>query len=253
MKKFLLFALVAMIGMPVLAQDEIGDDVTKYIANAGFDEDLTFQKDGAMKNIISTTTSLSDRSWAYIAEDSSVYAKPKTTSGQSRPDGRKLEATNGFIGQVKGWENVNNQAFPKCEWVYFGTIPYDLQNQAIPIADDGTTYLEVPARPAVASGEDNIGFAYLRAGWGGRAVYKQTVKLPCAQYELEYWAININPSATNGTNLSKVTCRKDVWADETGFNDTQWTKHTIVFTPTTDFTIEFGFESSGGSGSNPFL
>ena len=44
MKKFLLFALVAMIGMPVLAQDEIGDDVTKYIANAGFDEDLTFQK-----------------------------------------------------------------------------------------------------------------------------------------------------------------------------------------------------------------
>ena len=42
MKKFLLFALVAMIGMPVLAQDEIGDDVTKYIANAGFDEDLTF-------------------------------------------------------------------------------------------------------------------------------------------------------------------------------------------------------------------
>ena len=42
MKKFLLFALVAMIGMPVLAQAEIGDDVTKYIANAGFDEDLTF-------------------------------------------------------------------------------------------------------------------------------------------------------------------------------------------------------------------
>ena len=253
MKKFLLFALVAMIGMPVLAQDEIGDDVTKYIANAGFDEDLTFQKDGGMKEAISTTTSLSDRSWAYIAADSTVYARPKTTSGQSRPDGRKLEAVNGFIGQVKGWENVNNQAFPKCEWVYFGTVPYDLASQAVPIADDGTTYLEVPARPAVAAGEDNVGFAYLRAGWGGRAVYKQTVKLPCAQYELEYWAININPSASNGTNLSKVTCRKDVWADETGFNDTEWTKHTIVFTPTTDFTIEFGFESSGGSGSNPFL
>jgi len=70
MKKFLLFALVAMIGMPVLAQDEIGDDVTKYIANAGFDEDLTFQKDGTMKEAISTTTSLSERSWAYIAADS---------------------------------------------------------------------------------------------------------------------------------------------------------------------------------------
>lgn len=49
MKKFLLFALAAMIGMPMMAQDAVGDDVTKYVINAGFDEDLTFQKDGTMK------------------------------------------------------------------------------------------------------------------------------------------------------------------------------------------------------------
>ena len=233
MKKILLFALVAMIGMPVLAQEEI--DVTEYIANAGFDEDLTWQVDGSKKEIVDQSNILSNRSIAGIAADNSVYALVNPSTPNKRSDGRTLEATNGFIGQVKGWENVNNQTFPKCEWVYFGTIPYDLKSQAIPIADDGSTYLEVPARPAVASGEDNIGFAYLRAGWGGRAVYKQTVKLPCAQYRLEYWAININPNGTNGKNLSKVTCRRDVWEDETGFSDQEWTLHTIEFNPTTDF------------------
>ncbi|MBR5062029.1 MAG: hypothetical protein IKX24_07795, partial [Prevotella sp.] len=212
MKKLLLYALGAMLAFPAWAQD--GEDVTYLIANPGFDEDLTFQVDGSMKNIISTTSSLSDRSWAYIASDSSVYAKPKTTSGQSRPDGRKLEATNGFIGRINGWTIETNQTFPKCEWVYFGSIPYDLQAQAIPIADDGQTYLEVPTRPDAVEGE-NVGFAYLRAGWGGRATYKQVVNLPCAEYELTYWAINLNPNGTNGKNLSKVTCRKDVFADET--------------------------------------
>ena len=234
--------------------DTLNIDVTsQYLDNASFDEDLTFQIDGTTKPIISTTTSLSDRSWAYIAEDNTVYAKPKTTSSQSRPDGRKMDAVNGFIGQVSGWENVNNQTFPKCEWVYFGTIPYDLESQAIPIGDDGSTYLEVPYRPAIASGEDNVGFAYFRAGWGGRAVYKKAVKLPCAKYRLEYWAINVNPNAKNGKNLSKVICGRDTLEDETGFNNTEWTKHEIEFTPITDTVIELGFESSAGSGSNPFL
>lgn len=236
--------------MASFAQEE---DVTSYIQNAGFDEDLTFQTTGAMKEIVSNTTELSGRSLAYIAADSSVYAKPTTTSSQNRPDGRKLEAVNGFIGRVQGWTIETNQEFPKCEWVYFGTVPYDLVSQAIPIADDGSTYLEVPARPDAFSGSDNVGFAYLRAGWGGRAVYKQTVKLPCAKYRLEYWAINNNPNGTNGKNLSKVVCRKDVFEDETGFSDTEWTLHTIEFTPTAEFSMQFGFESSGGSGSNPFL
>jgi hypothetical protein len=111
----------------------------------------------------------------------------------------------------------------------------------------------VPSKPEAASGDDNNAFAYLRAGWGGRATYKQTVELPCAVYRLEYWAININASATKGKNLSKVTCRKDTWKDETGFNDKEWTLHTIEFTPTSEFSMEFGFESEGGSGSNPFL
>ena len=232
------------------AQEE--EDVTNYIANPGFDEDITFGIDGSWKEAVEKR-SLSDRSEAWIAADSTIYAHTKQTSGQSRQDGRKDDAVNGFIGRVNGWTIESNQTFPACEWVYFGTVPYDLAAQAIPIADDGTTYLEVPQRPAADAGEDNKGFVYLRAGWGGRAVYKQVVKLPCAQYRLEYWAINLNQNATNGKNLSRVICRKDVFADETGFNDMEWTLHTIEFTPTSEFTIQFGFESSGGSGSNPFL
>lgn len=256
MKKIFTIGLSAMFmllgGVNVFAQEE---DVTHYIKNPGFDEDLTFQSDGSMKEIISKDQSLGDgsRSWAWIAADSTVYAHPKETSSQKRPDGRKDEAVNGFIARIDGWEIETNQVWPACEWVYFGSVPYDLGNTTIPIADDGTGYLEVPEKPAVANGDDNKAFAYLRAGWGGRAVYKQVVNLPCAQYRLEYWAINLNPSATNGKNLSKVTCRKDVFEDETGFNDTEWTLHTIEFTPTSEFTIEFGFESEGGSTANPFL
>ncbi|MBQ3629563.1 MAG: hypothetical protein II947_11130 [Bacteroidaceae bacterium] len=261
MKKFLTLALTAFFafGLSTFAQEE---DVTSYIANAGFDEDLTFQSDGSMKEAIATDHSFSDRSWAYVAADSTVYARPKSTSGQNRPDGRKMEAVNGFFGQIQGWTMGDKSYTGKLyypygtdatEWVYFGSIPYDLKEQAIPIADDGNTYLTVPEKPEADNGEDNKGFVYLRAGWGGTATYKQVVKLPCAVYRLEYWAININPSAKNGANLSRVVCRKDEFKDETGFNDQVWTKHEIEFTPTAEFTIEFGFKSEGGSGSNPFL
>lgn len=234
--------------------DSLNLDVTEqYFTNAGFDEDLTFQTDGTTKPLISTNTSMSDRSWAYIAADSSVYAKPKSTSAQNRPDGRKMDAVNGFIGQIRGWKYAGNYSFPKCEWLYLGSIPYELAKQSIPLGDDGSTYLAVPSRPAIASSKDNVGFAYFRAGWGEHAVYKQTVKLPCAKYRLEYYAININPTATNGKNLTKLTCRHEVLENETSFTDTVWTKHEIEFIPITDFTIEFGFEANGGAGSNPIL
>ena len=239
-----------MVSMASYAQEE---DVTHYIQNAGFDEDLTWQADGSTKAIIKTTTKIG-RSYAWEAEDGTVYAHPDgTCDGHPRADGLWESATNGFIGRVSGWSVETNQDYPKCEWVYFGTLPYNLGEQAIPVADNGNTFLAVPQKPADFDTDDNIGFVYMRAGWGGRAVYKQVVNLPCAQYRLEYWAINTNPSGTNGKNLSKVVCRKDTWVDETGFSDTEWTLHTIEFTPTSEFTMEFGFESVGGSGSNPFL
>lgn len=250
MRKLLLFAMSAMVSMASFAQD--GDDVTDLIQNAGFDEDLTWQADGSKKTTIDTKQ-LSDRSIAAWAEDSTVYATVNPNTPKSRSDGRTLEATNGFKGRIKGWTLETNGDFPGCEWTYFGSLPYALADQAIPVADDGNTYITVPAKPEDYNTDDNIGFVYMRAGWGGKAIYKQTVKLPCAKYRLEYWSININPSGTNGKNLSKVTCRKDSWPDELGFSASEWTKHEIEFTPTAEFTIELGFESSGGSNSNPFL
>ena len=142
MKKLLLFAMGAVMASPLLAQEE---DVTHYIQNAGFDEDLTFQADGTMKEKFEQQ-SLSERSWAFIAADSTVYARPKETSSQTRDDGRKLEAVNGFAGRIKGWQYVGAD-FPRCEWTYFGSVAYDLGETAVPIADDGKTYLTVPARP----------------------------------------------------------------------------------------------------------
>lgn len=71
MKKRLLFALGALMALPTMAQEE---DVTHYIQNAGFDTDLTWQADGATKEIVSTDHVLSNRSFAYVAEDNTVYA-----------------------------------------------------------------------------------------------------------------------------------------------------------------------------------
>ena len=231
MRKLLLIAMGAMMSMASFAQEE---DVTSYIQNAGFDEDLTFQADGAMKEIVKNSTKIG-RSFAWEAADSTIYAHPDgTCDGKPRSDGKWESAVNGFIGRIKGWTLDTNNDYPKCEWVYFGSVPYAIGEQAIPIADNGDTYLAAPAKPEDFSGDDNIGFAYLRAGWGGRATYKQTVKLPCAKYRLEYWSINLNPSATKGKNLSKVTCGNESWPDETGFNATEWTKHEIEFTPTAD-------------------
>ena len=252
MKRLLLFAMGAMVSMASFAQEE---DCTSYIQNAGFDEDLTFKADGTMKEAVSTTTSLSDRTWAYIAADSTVYGRPKSTSSQSRPDGRKMEAVNGFKGRIKGWTLESNSEFPKCEWTYFGSVAYDLPETAVPIADDGSTYLTVPARPTEFDGGD--GFVYLRAGWTNSAIYKQVVKLPCAKYRLEYWTININPNTSSvAKDLTQIVCRKDVFKDEagTGLSAQVWTKHEFEFTPTAEFTMQFGYEAANaGSGGQPIV
>ena len=255
MRKLLLIAMGAMMSMASYAQEE---DVTHYIQNAGFDEDLTFQVDGTMKDAISTDREAggnNSRSWAYIAADSTVYARPKATSSQKRADGRKMEAVNGFKGRVKGWTMESNAPFPQCEWTYFGTVPYDLQAQSVPIADDGTTYLEVPARPTAFDGGE--GFVYLRAGWTNSAIYKQVVKLPCAVYRLEYWTININPNTSAvAADLTQIQCRKDVFKDEegTGLNAQEWTKHEFEFTPTAEFTMQFGYQAANaGSSGQPIV
>lgn len=258
-KRFLHFVMGILLALPSLAQEE---DVTSYIQNAGFDQDLTFQADGSMKTIVDQSTTLSDRSIAGIAADGSRYALVNPSTPKQRSDGRTFEATNGFIGVIDGWEvvypNDDVKNSKKCEWMYFGSVPYSLGTTTIPISDDGNTYLTVPDKPEGFSGNDNMGMLYLRAGWGNSCSYKQIVSLPCAKYRLEYWTININEYSTaTATDLTNITCRHDVFKDETGtgLSSKQWTKHSFEFTPIAEFTIEFGFKSNGnaGSGANPIV
>lgn len=254
MKKIFTFALAALFGLYAQAQTE--EDVTSYVVNAGFDEDLTFQADGTRKTSEASGTT-SERSNFYVAEDSTTYSLPNGTSGKTRSDGR-TDAVNGFIGRIKGWTLATGSTYPTCDWVYFGSLPYTLGATTIPVADDGKGFIEVPTeKPSEDNGDDNTGVLMLRAGWDGWASYSQKVSLPCAEYRLEYWVLNTNyansSSNTGVKNLCQVTCRKDVFADEDGFNAQNWTKHTIEFTPTSDFTITLGMQSAGGSNSNPFL
>ena len=81
MKRLLLVLSGIIVSLSLLAQEE---DVTHYIQNAGFDEDLTWQADGSKKEIIDKSTTLSDRSIAGIAADSSVYTDEEPTSTPQR-------------------------------------------------------------------------------------------------------------------------------------------------------------------------
>ena len=250
-----------LIPFAVYAQD--GEDVTSlYIINAGFDEDLTFQADGTKKAAIDTETSLSDRSWAYITEDSTVYARPKDSSSQQRPDGRKAEAVNGFIGWIKGWKPITNQDYPMCEWIYYGAVPYSLGADAVPISDDSNTFITAPDKLSAYNTEDNIGVLYLRSGWGNQCKYQQTTTLPKGSYQLEYWTININSSssaeAEDITNVSFIDESTEVvFKDDSGtaFSSHEWVKHSISFSlkEATECTITFGFKAANaGSNANPW-
>lgn len=255
MRKVLLLSLATMLAAPTFAQDQIGDDCTKYIVNPGFDEDLTWQADGSTKEIVDKSTNLSNRGQRWLAADGTGYAWGGI-SANKRADG--LIGWNGFFGQIKGWTAANGNNNSVAEWTYFGSVPYAIGATAVPIADNGTGYLEAPpTKPDEAQGDDNVGFLYLRAGWGGKATYTQNVHVPVGKYTLSYWVYNTNyENSKNNTavkNLSQVVCRRDTVVDTDGFNAQTWTKHTIDITATDSLTITFGFQSDGGSVKNPYV
>lgn len=100
MKKVLLISLAAMLAAPTFAQDQIGDDCTKYIVNAGFDEDLTWNVDGSTKTIVDKSKKLSDRSQAWMAEDGTGYCWGGISSRKRKDDARiRLER---LLGSGKG-------------------------------------------------------------------------------------------------------------------------------------------------------
>lgn len=256
MRKFLLMALVASMALPMSAQD-LGEDLApQYIVNPGFDEDLTFNADGSTKTIINEGSAAQyGRSYGWVSADSSVYAHPDGSRT------RKVAANsvvNGFVGKVKGWTVDYSGTKGQPEWIYFGTLGYGLARPSVGAGDDGDGFVEAPAtKPTSADTDDNTGILYLRAGWGGWATYSQNVKLPVAQYRLVYDVINTNyansSSNTGVKNLCKVICRKNVYEDSLGFKAENWEEHHIDFTPTDSITITFGYQSSGGSNTNPWV
>jgi len=256
MKKIFTFAVAACFGLfAAQMQAQTEEDVTSYITNAGFDEDLTFQADGTRKQATASGTT-SSRSSFYVATDSTSYA---VATNCTREDGR-TNAVNGFAGRIKGWTLTAPGTWPSYEWMYFGAIPYALGTEAVPKSDNTNGFILAPEeKPEGDNGDDNIGCLYLNAGWTNTVSYSQKVSLPCAQYRLEYWIYNSNYEASssqlsNVENLCRVICRKDIFLDEEGLTGSTWAKHTIEFTPTSDFTISFGYKSANvTSGSNPIL
>lgn len=251
MKKVLLMSLAMFLGVNAYAQEE---DVTHLIKNAGFDEGLTFTDEGKPVNATTETGETTERTKFLKSTDGSIYAYPKDGKGYNVAGDNSWY---GFLGHVEGWEVPEEYATTKPEWKYFGAIPYSVKSGYLGVGDGNPAgAINAPeSKPEGNDTDDNTGFLYLRAGWGGACAYKQVVNLPCAQYRLEYWTINTNANSTaEATNLSEVVCRKDVFKDTEGLSSTTWTKHEIEFTPVDEFSIQFGYKSAGSSSnSNPWL
>lgn len=249
MKKVLLFAMGAMMAIPSMAQMEV--DMTSYIQNPGFDEDISFNVDGtASKEITSTGRIADSRGLVFEAADGSLYTKCNDGKGENAAGELSWY---GFITRIQGWEVTNTTNSPA--WVYFGSIPYDVQSGMLAVGD-GKPAGDVgcPAKPEEIATADNLGVLMLRAGWTNKCTYKQVVSLPCAQYRLDYWVKATGKLNDGAKNLSQVEYRGIKVPDEDGFNAAEWTKHSIEFTPTSDFTIEFGFQAANtGSGNNPII
>lgn len=254
MKKVLLMSLAMFLGVNAYAQEE---DVTHLIKNAGFDTSLTFTDEGKPVNETTATGETADGRMKFLkSTDGSIYGYP--TDGQ----GVNIVGDNswyGFLGHIEGWEVPEEYATTTPAWKYFGVIPYSVKPGYLGVGDNKgkpAGSVDAPTKPEGHDTDDNTGFLYLRAGWGGACAYKQVVNLPCAQYRLEYWTINTNPNSTAvATNLSQVVCRKDVYTDTEGLSSTTWTKHEIEFTPVSEFSIQFGYKAAAdaGSGKNPYL
>lgn len=258
MKKVLLMSLAAAFSFSAFAQEE---DVTHLITNAGFDEGLTFTDEGKPTSETTATGETGEGARVLLSANGDYYAEP--TDGEGTSVSGDL-SWYGFLGAPKGWTVAKEYATTKPFWKYFGTLPYSLKEGYLGAGrgsnGNAAESITAPAKPKADDTDDNTGFLYMRAGWGGAVAYQQTVSLPCAKYRLEYWTINLNQNVDESkpeyvaSDLTKVICRKDEFSDPTGLSATEWTKHEFEFTPTSDFTLQFGYKSGAtGSNKNPWI
>lgn len=258
MKKVLLMSLAAAFSFSAFAQEE---DVTHLITNAGFDEGLTFTDEGKPTSETTATGETGEGARVLLSANGDYYAEPTDGKGTSVSGDLSWY---GFLGAPKGWTVAKEYATTKPFWKYFGTLPYSLKEGYLGAGrgsnGNAAESITAPAKPEADDTDDNTGFLYMRAGWGGAVAYQQTVSLPCAKYRLEYWTINLNTNVDESkpeyvaSDLTKVICRKDEFSDPTGLSATEWTKHEFEFTPTSDFTLQFGYKSGAtGSNKNPWI
>ena len=257
MKKVLLMSLAAAFSFTAFAQEE---DVTHLITNAGFNEGLTFTDEGKPTSETTATGETGEGARVLLSANGDYYAEPTDGKGTSVSGDLSWY---GFLGAPKGWTVAKEYATTKPFWKYFGTLPYSLKDGYLGAGrgsnGNAAESITAPSKPAADDTDDNTGFLYMRAGWGGAVAYQQTVSLPCAKYRLEYWTINLNSNVDTdpekaATDLTKVICRKDEFSDPTGLSATEWTKPEFEFTPTSDFTLQFGYKSGNtGSNKNPWV
>lgn len=257
MKKVLLMSLAAAFSFSAFAQEE---DVTHLITNAGFNEGLTFTDEGKPTSETTATGETGEGARVLLSANGDYYAEPTDGKGTSVSGGLSWY---GFLGAPKGWTVAKEYATTKPFWKYFGTLPYSLKEGYLGAGrgsnGNAAESVTAPSKPAADDTDDNTGFLYMRAGWGGAVAYQQTVSLPCAKYRLEYWTINLNSNVDTdpekaATDLTKVICRKDEFSDPTGLSATEWTKHEFEFTPTSDFILQFGYKSGNtNSNKNPWV
>lgn len=224
MKKTFL-SLAAALMLLTSAHAQTGVDVTsKYLTNAGFDEDISMTTAGSA---------------AKGTEDGSAWTANSAGS------------YDGFIAQVSGWTALSKSTAPK--WLYMGILPYDYES---------TSKWKTPLRPTEVNYTDNKGTLLLKAGWGGTVGYRQKVMLPAGHYRLTYYVINTvaSTTASKATNNFSIQCGKDKFADADVFKNTEWTKREFNLTSldsvgADSLTITLGFRSvsSAGSGGNPSL
>ena len=212
-------SLAMFLGVNAYAQEE---DVTHLIKNAGFDTSLTFTDEGKPVNETTATGETADGRMKFLkSTDGSIYGYPTDNQGVNIVGDNSWY---GFLGHIEGWEVPEEYATTTPAWKYFGVIPYSVKPGYLGVGDNKgkpAGSVDAPTKPEGHDTDDNTGFLYLRAGWGGACAYKQVVNLPCAKYRLEYWTINTNPNSTAvATNLSQVVCRKDVYTDTEGLSST---------------------------------
>lgn len=233
-------------------------DCTENIQNPGFDEDISFNADAsAAKEYVSHSewTDAEGRSGTmHKTADGSIYNEDSGTLGYNAAGKPNWD---GFKAHIRGWELTNKR--DTALWIYYGSLPYSLEEGMMKLGDGVMGGESVPNKPAAINDGDNKGLLYLKAGWSNACSYKQTIRnLDRAKYKLCYYIRNTNVDKSrlyaDATNLCNVTCNGVTFVDDEGFNSKGWILHSIEFIPVDSFSIEFGCRASNNfSYNNPIL